>query len=282
MSAISKKRWGNLSLSAAVWGFAIVMIYPLLWLLSSSLKHTTEVYSQAHKLIPAHFYWENYVSGFKGFAGHSFFLFFQNSLYVTIFSVVGTVIASTMAAYAFARIRFPGSTFWFACMMLTLMLPSEVLIIPQYMLFNKLNWINTFWPLIVPSFAGGAFFIFLLVQFMRGIPVELDESARIDGCGRILFFAKIMLPLIVPAIVTTAVFKFIWTWDDYFAPLLYLNSAEMATVSLAIKSMADPTMETDWGALFAMSVLSLVPVMAVFIAFQRYIVEGISTTGLKG
>ncbi|WP_138752315.1 carbohydrate ABC transporter permease [Paenibacillus sinopodophylli] len=282
MNTLSNKKVGTFILSIAVWGFAIVMIYPLLWLFSSSFKHTTDVYVLAHQLIPTHFYWENYVNGFKGFAGHSFLLFFRNSLYVTVLSVIGTVIASTMAAYAFARIRFPGSSFWFACMMLTLMLPGEVLIIPQYMLFNKLDWINTFWPLIVPSFAGGAFFIFLLVQFMRGIPIELDESARIDGCGRFHFFAKIMLPLIVPAIVTTAVFKFIWTWDDYFAPLLYLNSAEKATVSLAIKSMADPTMETDWGALFAMSVLSLVPVIAVFIGFQKYIVDGISTTGLKG
>jgi multiple sugar transport system permease protein len=282
MTVRYKWRIGSIALSAGAWLFALAMIYPLLWLVSSSFKPTSDIFVQAHNLIPHTLHADNYAQGLKGFADITFVTFFKNSAIVTILSVIGTVASSALAAYAFARIRFPGVSLWFVCMMLTMMLPGEVLIIPQYLLFKELDWIDTHLPLIVPSFAGGAFFIFLMIQFMRGIPLDLDESARIDGCGRFGFFIRIMLPLIVPALVTAAIFKFYWTWDDYFSPFLYLNSQKLATVALAIKSMSNPTMETDWGAVFAMSVLSLIPVLAIFVGFQKYIVEGISTTGLKG
>jgi multiple sugar transport system permease protein len=262
--------------------FAFIMVYPLLWMLSSSLKDTTDIFVNAHQLIPSKWNFDNYVTGFKGFAGISFAVFFKNSFIITILSVIGTVISSVMVAYGFARIRFKWASFWFSCMMLTMMLPGEVLMIPQYIFFHKIGWINTFLPLIVPSFFGGAFFIFLIVQFMRGIPTELDESAHIDGCGKYRIFILIMLPLLVPPVITVSIFKFYWTWDDFFSPLLYLNSPKLATVSLAIKNFSDPTMKTDWGAMFAMSILSLVPIFVVFFVFQKYIVEGISTTGLKG
>jgi multiple sugar transport system permease protein len=276
------QRLRSVILHLFVFGFALIMIYPLAWMLSSSLKDNSEIFINAHQLLPSHFNFNNYINGFKGFAGTSFIVFFKNSLIITLFSVIGTVISSTMVAYGFARIRFRGSRFWFACMMLTMMLPSEVLTIPQYIFFQKIDWINTFLPLIVPSFFGGAFFIFLIIQFLRGIPKELDESATIDGCGRYRIFMQILIPLLVPPIITVSIFKFYWTWDDFFSPLLYLNSPKLATVSLAIKNMSDPTAQTDWGAMFAMSVLSLLPIVVVFIAFQKYIVEGISTTGLKG
>ncbi|UKS27070.1 carbohydrate ABC transporter permease [Paenibacillus sp. HWE-109] len=263
-------------------GFALVMMYPLLWMVSSSLKDTSEIFVHAHQLIPSTFKLDNYSNGFKGFAGISFAVFFKNSLIVTILSVIGTVISSVLTAYGFARIRFRGAAIWFACMMTTMMLPSEVLTIPQYILFQKLGWVNTFKPLIIPSFFGGAFFIFLLIQFLRGIPKELDESAKIDGCGLFGILARILLPLLISPIITVAIFKFYWTWDDFFSPLLYLNSPKLATVALALKNFSDPTMQTDWGALFAMSVLSLVPVVLVFAGFQKYMVDGISTTGLKG
>ncbi|NHN32454.1 carbohydrate ABC transporter permease [Paenibacillus agricola] len=276
------KRLRSIALHLIVTAFAVVMLYPLLWMVSSSLKDNSEIFIQAHQLIPSKLNFSNYVNGFKGFAGTSFVVFFKNSLIITVFSVIGTVISSTMVAYGFARIRFKGSRFWFACMMMTMMLPAEVLTIPQYIFFQKIDWINTFFPLIVPSFFGGAFFIFLVIQFLRGIPKELDESATIDGCGRYRIFMQILIPLLVPPIITVSIFKFYWTWDDFFSPLLYLNSPKLATVSLAIKNMSDPTAQTDWGAMFAMSVLSLAPIVAVFIGFQKYIVEGISTTGLKG
>lgn len=261
---------------------AFIMIYPLLWMLASSFKNTSDIFVNSHRLIPTHWNFDNYSTGFKGFAGISFAVFFKNSFIITILSVIGTVISSAMVAYGFARIRFALAPFWFACMMLTMMLPGEVLMIPQYIFFQKIGWINTFLPLIVPAFFGGAFFIFLLVQFLRGIPRELDESALIDGCGKFRIFYLIMLPLLVPPIITVSIFKFYWTWDDFFSPLLYLNSPKLATVALAIKNFADPTMQTDWGAMFAMSILSLLPIIIVFMSFQKYIVEGISTTGLKG
>lgn len=262
--------------------FALLMIYPLLWMLSSSFKDTKDIFVDAHRLIPSHWNFSNYTAGFKGFAGISFAVFFKNSFIITILSVIGTVISSTMVAYGFARIRFKFAAFLFGCMMLTMMLPGEVLMIPQYIFFQKIGWINTFLPLIVPSFFGGAFFIFLIIQFLRGIPKDLDESAYMDGCDKYQIFLWIMVPLLVPAIITVSIFKFYWTWDDFFSPLLYLNSPKLATVSLAIKNFSDPTMQTDWGAMFAMSILSLLPIFAVFFTFQKYIVEGISTTGLKG
>ncbi|OAS17481.1 ABC transporter permease [Paenibacillus oryzisoli] len=262
--------------------FALGMMYPLLWMVSSSLKDTSEIFIHAHQLIPSQFKFANYTNGIKGFAGISFVVFFKNSIIITFFSVIGAVLSSLLTAYGFARIRFRGAAIWFACMMTTMMLPHEVLTIPQYILFQKLGWINTFKPLIIPSFFGGAFFIFLLIQFMRGIPKELDESGKIDGCGVFGILIRILLPLLVSPIITVSIFKFYWTWDDFFSPLLYLNSPKLATVALALKNFSDPTMQTDWGALFAMSVLSLIPILLVFAFFQKYMVEGISTTGLKG
>ncbi|WP_326070184.1 carbohydrate ABC transporter permease [Paenibacillus alba] len=282
MMTKQQQTWQAILLHTFTIGFALVMMYPLLWMVSSSLKDTSEIFVHAHQLIPSTLKLDNYTNGFKGFAGISFAVFFKNSFIVTILSVFGTIISSILTAYGFARIRFRGAAIWFACMMTTMMLPSEVLTIPQYILFQKLGWINTFKPLIIPSFFGGAFFIFLLIQFLRGIPKELDESAKIDGCGLFAILARILLPLLISPIITVAIFKFYWTWDDFFSPLLYLNSPKLATVALALKNFSDPTMQTDWGALFAMSVLSLVPVVLVFAGFQKYLVDGISTTGLKG
>jgi multiple sugar transport system permease protein len=175
-----------------------------------------------------------------------------------------------------------GRQFWFSIMLMTMMLPVQVLLIPQYIVFNRLNWINTFLPLIVPRFFGNAFFIFLMVQFMRGIPVELDEAAEIDGCSKIGIFFRVILPLIQPALITAAIFSFYWTWEDFLGPLLYLQDPHYYTVSLAVRSYSDPDVGTDWGSIFAMSSLSLLPVFVIFIAFQKYLVEGISTTGIKG
>jgi multiple sugar transport system permease protein len=154
--------------------------------------------------------------------------------------------------------------------------------IPQYIVFTKLGWINTFLPLLLPRFFGSAFFIFLMVQFMRGIPVELDEAAEIDGCSKFGIFFRIILPLIQPALITAAIFSFYWTWEDFMGPLIYLQDPHLYTVSLAIRAYSDPSVGTDWGSVFAMSSLSLLPVFIIFIAFQRYLVEGISTTGIKG
>ncbi len=166
-------------------------------------------------------------------------------------------------------------------MFITLMLPYQVIMIPQFIIFQKLHWVNTFAPLILPMFMGQPFFIFLMVQFIRGIPAELDESAYLDGCGMFRIFTHIMFPLITPAVITTVIFSFYWRWDDFLGPLLYLNKPSLFTVSLALKMFSDPMTSTDWGAIFAMGTVSLLPILAIFVAFQKHLVEGISTTGLK-
>ncbi|MCL6444708.1 MAG: carbohydrate ABC transporter permease [Alicyclobacillus sp.] len=260
----------------------LVMIYPVLWMLSSSLKNGPEVFSTASSLIPKNPHFENYIQGWKGFAGVSFTTFFKNSLIVVIWSTIGSVTSSTLIAYGFARIRFVGRKFWFVCMMLTMMLPPEIVMIPQYILFNKLGWLNTFLPLILPTFFGTPFFVFLIMQFIRSIPRDLEEAAVIDGCTRWTAFLRIVFPMVVPAVVTCAIFSFYWRWEEFIGPLVYLSNPKLYTVSLALKMFSDPDAVTDWGALFAMSVASLVPILIVFFIFQRYIMEGIATSGLKG
>lgn len=261
--------------------FALIMLYPVLWMIFSSFKDNSEIFGNPN-LLPSIFKFDNYIRGWKYVGRTTFATFFRNSFFYVILATIGTVASSALVAFGFARIKFIGSKFWFVCMMLTLILPYQVVMIPQFIIFFKLGWINTFAPLIVPMFLGQPFFIFLMIQFIRGIPVELDESAKIDGCGRFMIFYKIILPLLTPALITTTIFSFYWRWDDFLGPLLYLNKPQLYTVSLALRMFADPVTGTDWGAIFAMGTLSLIPILIVFIFFQKYLVEGISTTGLKG
>ncbi len=264
-----------------VCAIGIVMIYPLIWMFFSSFKESSLVLSTVEQLFPSTWRFDNYVKGWSGFGGTTFTVFFKNSIVVTTLSVVGNVIASAMAAYAFSRVRFRGRGILFLFMMITMMVPSQVLVVPQYIIFNKLNWVDTFLPLVIPEWGGRAFFIFLIMQFIAGIPKELDEAAEIDGCGRIRLFLNIMLPLIKPALATSAIFAFYWKWDDFMGSLLYLNAPENYTVSIALKLFCDPTSVSDYGAMFAMCVLSLLPVIVLFLFTQKYIVEGISMSGLK-
>ena len=187
-----------------------------------------------------------------------------------------------LAVYAFSRIKFIGRNFWFMCVMMTLMIPNQVMIVPQYIIFKRLDLINKLQSLIVPWFFGSAFFIFLMVQFIRGIPKELDEAATIDGCGKLGIFFKVILPLLTPAIATCTIFSFYWIWQDFFQPLIFMSKPKYFTVSLALNMYLDPNSFSNYGALFAMSVVSLLPVIILFIMFQKYLVEGIATTGLKG
>jgi multiple sugar transport system permease protein len=260
---------------------ALVMMYPLLWLVSSSLKDTSQIFVNAHQLIPKEWSFDNYVSGWKGFGKYTFTTFFRNSLTVSVIETIGAVLASAVVAYGFARLSFKGSRLWFSMMMMTMMLPAQVLVIPQYILFKELGWINTFYPLIIPTFFGAPFYIFLIMQFIQGLPRELDESAKVDGCNPYRIFTSIFFPLLMPVMVTSAIFKFYWSWEDFFGPLIYLSQPKLFTLPLALRMFIDPT-GTDWGGMFAMSVLSLLPVILIFLVFQRYITEGISTTGMKG
>lgn len=266
-------------------GFVIllgaIMLYPICWLVTSSFKPASDIFVNAASLIPSPFTLENYAKGWKGFGGLTFATFFKNSLIITFFTVIGQVSTSTLVAYGFARVKFKGRSFWFAVMVLTMLIPTQVLMIPQYIMFKGFGWLDSFLPLIVPAFSGWPFFIFLIIQFIRGIPKSIDESALMDGCGPIRNFLFMILPLSFPAIITCAIFSFYWKWDDFMGPLLYLQRPKLYTVSLALKSFSDPSAGTDWGALFAMLTLSLVPCFLMFVFFQKYLVEGIVTTGMK-
>jgi len=258
------------------------MLYPVVWMVASSFKESSSVFVDAASLIPNQWNFDNYIKGWKGVAGVTFTTFFANTFLIVGISTVGSVLSSAVIAFGFSRIRFRGRNLWFVCMMLTMLLPYEIVMVPQYIVFNQFGWINTYLPLIIPTFFGTPFFVFLMMQFIRTIPYDLDEAAEIDGCNKFMTFLRIILPLILPAMMTCVIFSFYWRWDDFLAPLLYLNKVSLYTVSLAIKMFSDPDNVTDWGALFAMSTLSLIPVCAMFFAFQRYIVEGIHTSGLKG
>ena len=249
----------------------------------SSFKPNNMIFSDPG-LIPKAVTIENYISGWKGYAGTTFGRFFSNSLLLCLGSVIGNLISCTMAAYAFARLKFTGKNFWFAIMMVTLMLPSQVTLVPRYIMFNNFGWVGTTLPLLAPKYlATDAFFVFLLVQFIRSLPKELDEAAIMDGCGKFGVFFRIILPLAKPALVTTSLFTFLWTWDDFMSPLLYLTKPDTYTVSRALRTfVGDAGAVSNWGGALAMATLSLIPPFILFFTLQKYFVQGISTTGIKG
>jgi multiple sugar transport system permease protein len=259
---------------------SILMLYPLLWMLSASVRPENEIFTSA-SIWPSEWSLDAYIRGWNGLRV-SFSVFFTNSFVIAFLAVIGNVAACSLAAFAFARLEFRGRRLWFALMLMTLMLPYQVTLIPQYVLFRSIGWVDTILPLVVPKFlAADAFFIFLMVQFFRGIPRELDEAAMMDGAGPWRIYWKIMLPLSLPVLATAAVFTFIWTWDDFFGPLIYLNRMSDYTVMLGLRTFTDSTGTSDYGGLFAMSVLSLVPIFLFFLFFQRMLIEGIATTGMK-
>lgn len=262
---------------------AIAMVYPLLWMILASFKDTHEIFlGEKFLSLPKKWLVSNYVEGWKGFGKVTFGRFFLNSTIISVLATIGAIISSSLVGFGFARTSFYGKGIFFSLMLSTMMIPYPIIMVPQYLIFHKLRLVNTFVPLILPSWLGTAFFIFLVTQFMRGIPKELDESAVIDGCSKFGLYFRIMLPLSQSALMTVAIFSFYWRWNDFTQPLIYLNRAELYTVSVALRMFADPTSVTNWGAMFAMSTLSVIPVFFVFFFLQRHVSEGISTTGLKG
>ncbi|GHD74137.1 sugar ABC transporter permease [Streptomyces mirabilis] len=260
----------------------LVLLYPLVWLLATSLKPADEVLTSL-KLLPSRFEWANYTTALDGVSGVTVSRLLTNSLLISVGSVVGNVVSCSLAAYAFARLRFRMRGVMFGFMIATMMLPHHAVLIPQYIIFNKLGMVDTYWPLILPKFlATEAFFVFLIVQFMRGLPRELDEAARIDGCGPFRIFWSVVLPLTRPALITTAIFTFIWSWNDFFTQLIYLFDPEKFTITLALRNFVDQSSSSAYGPMFAMSVISLLPIVLFFFAFQRYLVQGMATSGLKG
>lgn len=261
----------------------IIMIYPLVWMIMSSFKETGTIFTTAGSLIPEKFILDNYRNGWKGFAGIAFSTFFKNSLFISIVATIGTILSSAVVAYGFARFEFRGRKLMFMAMLLSMMLPAQVLMIPQYLWYQKLNWVGSYMPLIIPYFfATQGFFVYLMSNFIEGIPRELDEAAKIDGCSYFGIFRLVIAPLMKSAVVTGSIFSFMWRWDDFLSALLYINKTAKYPVSLALKLFRDPGSSSDYGAMFAMATLSVLPAVVIFLFFQKYLVEGISTSGLKG
>lgn len=262
--------------------FALLMVAPIIWMIFASLKPPMEVLNNS-SLLGSRMTLENYVNGWHAFPGQTFGAFFLNSFVLCGLSIVGNLLSCSLAAYAFARLDFPYRRTLFAALMLTIMLPIHVQLIPQYIVFLQLGWVNTILPLVVPKFlAVDAFYIFLMVQFMRTIPRDLEDAATIDGANLWQRFFHVILPLSLPALATTAVFTFISVYSDYFSQLIYLSAPERLTVPLALRLFVDTGGGSSFfGGLFAMSLLSLGPLMGVYFASQRLLVQGIATTGLK-
>lgn len=258
----------------------VIMLYPLIWMVASSLKPTNEIFSEAG-LLPKTWRFDNYSVGWRG-VGNTFSIYFENSLLISAAATLGNVISCSFAAYAFACLEFSFKRTAFVLMLGTMMLPGHVTLIPQYVLFNHLHWVNTFYPLTIPHFFGvDAFFIFLMVQFIRSLPKDLYEAAWLDGCGPGRIYFYIVLPLLRPALVTTVIFSFVWTYNDFFKQLIYLDDSTLFTVPLGLRQFLDSTGQSAWGPMLAMSTLALLPALVLFATFQRLIVEGIATTGLK-
>lgn len=279
----TKRLIGKIVYHVLVCGLGLVMIYPLVWMVMSSFKPTNTIFTTAGTLIPEEFTLQNYINGWKGFAKISFATFFKNSLFISIVATIGTLISSALVAFGFSRCNFKGRKILFAAMLLSMMLPAQVLMIPQYLWYQKLGWVGSYKPLIIPYFfAIQGFFVYQISNFIDGIPRELDEAAKIDGCSYYSIFSRIILPLTSPALITSTIFSFMWRWDDFLSALLFVNESAKYPVSLALKLFSDPGSSSDYGAMFAMATLSVLPAVTMFICLQKYLVEGISTSGLKG
>jgi ABC-type glycerol-3-phosphate transport system permease component len=277
------QRWRPL-LGGFLWhlllsAFAIVLVAPLIWLISTSLKEPGAIFKLPPEWIPNPIRWQNYP---EALTSQPFGRYFLNTMIITVLATLGTVLTASMAAYGFARLRFPLRSFWFGVMISTLMLPSIVTLIPTFILFRYLKWIDTFYPLIVPFwFGGGPFFIFLLRQFFLTIPLELDEAARIDGASNYRIYWQIILPLSTPALATVTIFSIINHWNEFVLPLIYLHSTERWTMAIGLQGFSD-LYSTQWHWLMAASTVMVLPLIILFFSAQRYYLEGIHMTGLSG
>jgi len=261
-----------------------VMVYPVFWWFGAAFKPVSELTSS--NIIPLQPTMDNFIYGWTAITNYPFTVFYANTAFLIISVLVTSIISCSLVAFGFARLEFPLKKFWFAIVLTTLMLPNQVTIVPQYVMFDFFGWIDSYLPFIVPHALaggiGGSFFVFLLVQFIRGIPKELDEAAKMDGCSTFKIYYRIIVPLLGPALVTVSIFCFLWNWDDFFGHMIYIKSIDNYTVGLALKLFVDSQSATPWGQLFAMALLSVVPGTLVFFFTQRYIVDGVATTGLKG
>ncbi len=266
----------------ALLAVALVMLYPLLWLVGASFKSNAEIFTEVG-FLPDRLDFSGYAKGWKTSTEYTFATYFLNSFAITVPRIVVTVVSCVLVAYAFARFEFWGRKLLFGILVGTMMLPLIVLRLPQYLMFKELGWLDTYLPLIVPSaFATDTFFVFMLVQFLRGIPRDMEEAALIDGCNALQLLLYIIVPLLKPAIISVVVFQFIWTMNDFMGPLIYLASVEKYPVSLALKMSIGATEEVEWANVIAISVVALVPSVAVFFMAQKHFIEGAASSGIKG
>lgn len=260
----------------------LFLLYPILWMFFAAFKTNEEIYGST-RLLPNDFSFQNFIDGWKGNGAYAYSLYFLNTFKLVIPVTFLTLISSTFAAYAFERFRFRGKNLLFAIMIALLMLPNSVLMIPRYSMYSKLGWVNTYLPFYIPAaLASNSFFIYMLVQFLHGVPRELDESACIDGCGSFRILAQILLPLMKPALFSAGLFQFMWAYNDYLNQLIFINSGEKYTISLALRLSLDAESIVNWGRIMAISFIAVLPLMILFFAAQKYFVEGIATSGLKG
>jgi multiple sugar transport system permease protein len=258
---------------------AIIMLMPLLWLLSSSLKPLNRVFASPPEWIPNPVRLENFS---EALTIRPFGVYLVNTLKIVVLNVIAVVFSSSFVAYGFARLRFPGRDFWFGIVLATLFLPYTITIIPQFLIFSRLGWIDSILPLVVPPFfGGGAFNIFLLRQFFRTIPEDLADAARIDGCSEFGIYWRIMMPLSIPALITVGLFTFLAAWNDLLGPLVYLRSDKNYTVAVGLASFRS-VLDVSWNLQLAASVAVILPVVVLFFIAQRYFIRGIVMTGLKG
>lgn len=260
----------------------LVMLYPMIWLVGASFKSNAEVFTEIG-FWPSRFDFSAYAKGWKTSSEYTFATYFLNSFLIIIPKVIVTVISCVLVAYAFARFDFWGKKFLFSVMVGTMMLPLIILRLPQYLMFKEFGWVDTYLPLIIPSaFATDTFFVFMLVQFLRGIPRDMEEAAQIDGCNALQLLWYILVPILKPAIISVVVFQFIWSMNDFMGPLIYLSSVENYPVSLALKMSIGATEEVEWASVIAISVVALVPSLVVFFLAQRHFIEGAASSGIKG
>ena len=277
-----KKLAGEAVMYFVLIGIGIIMIYPLIWMFFASFKTNAEIYSGV-RLLPESFSVEAYINGWNAIGGNTYMVFFRNSFRLVLPTTVLTVLSSMFVAYGFARFEFRGKKAMFTLLLSTLMMPNAILLIPRYSIFRILSALDSYWPFyIMAAFACYPFFTYMLVQFLRGIPIELDESACIDGCGTFRTFTSILLPILKPALFSAGLFQFLWTYNDYFNSLIYINSVKKYTTSMALRLSMDSETVVVWKNIMAMTCLAVLPVMILFFLCQKYFVEGIATTGLKG
>ena len=260
----------------------LVLLYPIIWMFFSTFKSNEDIFGST-RLLPSVWHFENYVEGWKGSSRLTYTTFFINTFKLVVPTTLLTVASACLAAYAFARFDFPCKGLLFTVLIGLMMLPGAVVIIPRYLLYNQFHWIDTYMPFYIPALlCCNSFFPYMLIQFLRGIPKELDESAYIDGCSTFRTLVSILLPLMKPALFSAGLFQFLWTYNDYFNSLIFISSQKMYPISLALRMSLDSESVVNWGKVMAIAFVAVLPVMILFFAAQKYFVEGIATSGLKG